>query len=143
MRTVENRCEMTIAMRLRVSSRKCSNTSASAAASFAAVLEPLAELRAVAGGERLHEFGREPLHGGAAPARLVFERAHVARADVLADQHLVAGEILEDHADALAQNGLVPILQIEPVEKDAAACRLVQPGEQLDQSGLARAVFPH
>jgi hypothetical protein len=68
------------------------------------------------------------LHGGLPPARLVFEGALVARADVFPHQHLVAGEILEYHADALAQNGLVPFLQIEAVEQDAAAGRACTTG---------------
>ena len=64
-----------------------------------------------------------PLRGGLAPARLVLEVALVAGADVLAHQHLVAREVLEDHADALAQRALVPLLQIEPFEQDAPGGR--------------------
>ena len=61
-----------------------------------------------------------PFLGRLAPARLVVEIAHVAGADVLADAELVAGEVLEDHADALAQRGLVPVAQVEAVERDRA-----------------------
>ena len=135
-----------MAMRLRVSSRKCSKTSASAprvdgggglvqhqdvrlvahegarqgdllplaARQLAAVLEPFAELRVVPGGQRLDEVRGQALRRGAAPARLVVEGAHIARADVLAHQHLIAGKILENHADALAQRGLIPLLRSSP-----------------------------
>ena len=99
-----------------------------AAGQFATVLEPLAELGAVSRGQRLDEFGRKPLHRGAAPARLVVERPHVARADVLSDEHLIAGEILEDHADALAQGGLVPLPQIQAIQQDTALRRLIKDG---------------
>ncbi len=65
----------------------------------------------------------------------------VTRADVLADQHLIANEILEDHADTFAERALIPLLQIEPIEQDAPARRRIQPREQLDERGLAGAVF--
>ena len=55
-----------------------------------------------------------------APARLVLEVLHVAGADVLAEQQLIAREVLEDHADAIAQRRLVPLAQILAVEQDAA-----------------------
>jgi hypothetical protein len=38
---------------------------------------------------------------------------------------------------------LVPFLQVEPVQQDAAARGLVEAGQQLDQRGFARAVLPH
>src|SRR3546814_12526457 len=58
-----------------------------------------------------------------------------------ADAHLVAREVLEDHADALQQGRLVPLLQVAAVEQDAAAVGRVQPGQPLDQGGLAGAVL--
>ena len=64
-----------------------------------------------------------PFRRRLAPARLVLEVPLVARADVLADQHLVAREVLEDDADALAQRALVPLRQVEAVEQDAAGRR--------------------
>ena len=54
---------------------------------------------------------------------------------------LVADEVLEDDADAPAQRGLVPVVEVEAVEHDAAAGRPVQAREQLDQRGLAGAVL--
>ena len=57
------------------------------------------------------------------------------------DQHLVAREILEDHADALPERRLVPLLEVEAVEQDPAAGRAIQAGQQLDQRGLAGAVL--
>ena len=72
---------------------------------------------------------------------LVFEGAHVTRADVFAHHELVAHEVLEDDADAPAQHGGVPFLQVAAVEQHAAMRGFVQARQQLDQRGLARAVF--
>ena len=54
------------------------------------------------------------------PARLVVERRDVAGADVLADQQLIADEVLEDDADRAAQRAGVPLAQVEAVEQDRA-----------------------
>src|SRR3984957_15399578 len=109
---------------------------------LAAILEPLAQLGVIARGQVLHEFRRQTLSRGAAPALLIVEGAYVARTDIFADHHLVASEVLEDDADAPAQRGLIPLLQIEPIQEDSSPGGLVQAGEQLDQGGLARAVLP-
>ena len=58
---------------------------------------------------------------------LVLEMRDVAGADVLADQQLVAREVLEDHADARAQRRSAPLGESRAVEQDAAryrACRV-------------------
>src|SRR6186713_1885232 len=172
MRTVENRCEMTMAMRLPMSERKCSNTSASAAASIAAVgssstrmsaslrmnarqrdllplaarelpavLEPLAELRVEPQRHGIDERRGFSRVCGFLPARLIVEGAHVTRADVFAHHELVAHEVLEDNADAAAQHGGVPFLQVTTVEQHPTMGGRVQARQQLDQGGLARAVF--
>ena len=52
--------------------------------------------------QRSDELGGLALRGGLAPALLILERGDVAGADVLADRQLIAVEVLEDHADALA-----------------------------------------
>ncbi len=64
----------------------------------------------------------------------------VARADVLAHQHLVAHIVLEDDAEAAAQRIHIPIGQVAAIEEDAAGGWHIQPRQQLDQRGLARAV---
>src|ERR1035441_400894 len=96
---------------------------------FAPVLEPLAELRAVAGRQLLDEFGRQTLHGGAAPTAFILECANVAGTDVLAHQCWIAGKILKYHSDALPQSGFVPLVQGESIEQDPAAGRPVKAGE--------------
>ena len=78
---------------------------------------------------------------GFAPALLVFERAHVARADVFAHHELVAHEVLEDDADAPAEHGRVPFLQVAAIEQHASMRGFVQACQELDQRGLARAVL--
>ncbi len=68
--------------------------------------------------------------GGLLPARLVVEPADVAGADVLADEELVAHEVLEDDADPPPQRFRIPLAQVEAVEHDAPRRRLVEPGER-------------
>ena len=63
------------------------------------------------------------------PAFAILEVAHVAGADVLAHHELVAHEVLEDDADAPAQHGGVPLLQVAAVEQDAPVGGLVEPRE--------------
>ena len=67
-----------------------------------------------------------PCAGRFAPAFAIFEVAHVTRADVLAHHELVAHEVLEDDADAAAQHGRVPLLQVATVEQHATVRGLVQ-----------------
>src|SRR5690606_9012069 len=90
---------------------------------LAAFGEPLPELRVVAARKLLDEFGGAAFLGRLAPAGFVLEERLVARADVLPDPHLVAGEVLEDHADALAERLLVPVFEVATVEKDTAGGR--------------------
>ena len=82
-----------------------------------------------------------PSSRGLAPARLVLEVRDVAGADVLADLELVAREVLEDDADAPAQRAGLPVVEVEPVEQDAALVGPVQARQQLDQRRLAGAVL--
>src|ERR1035438_5470129 len=102
------------------------------AGQFAAVLEPSAELGPVTVRQLVDEFRGKPLHRRTAPARLVIEGLLVAGANVLADHHLVARKILENHADAPPQRALVPFAKIHAVEQDAPARRRIQPRQQLD-----------
>jgi hypothetical protein len=91
----------------------------------------------IARGQGLDEVARPPLIGRRAPARLVLEIPLIAGADVFTDQHLIAGKVLEDDTDALAQRALIPQRQILPVEQDPACRGCVQAGQQLDQGGFA------
>ena len=108
---------------------------------LAAALEPAAELRLVGERELGDERGSHALLRGLRPARLLLEGSDVADADVLADQELVADEVLEDDADAVAERRDVPLGQVGAVEDDAAAGRFVEPGEELDERGLAGPVL--
>src|SRR3546814_17239972 len=83
--------------------------------------------------QRLDKRRSHPLLRRFAPALRRVEAAHVAGTDVLADDQLIACEILENHADARAQCMLVPFLQVETVEQHAAFTRLVEPRQQLDR----------
>ena len=94
-----------------------------AAGELAALAEPLAELGAIARGQRLDELARPALHRRRTPALLVLEEALIARPHVLAHQHLVAREVLEDDADPLAERYLVPIPEVLTVEDDSPGAR--------------------
>ena len=87
-----------------------------AARQFAPVLEPLAKLGVISAGKLFHEFRRQALGGGIAPARLIIESADIAGADIFAHQHLIARKVLKYDADALAQSCFIPIREVEPVE---------------------------
>src|SRR5690606_20236586 len=108
---------------------------------LAPVLEPHPELRPIAARELIDELARAPFLGGFAPALFVVEEPLVAGADVLADHHLVAREVLEDHADPLAERALVPLLEIPSVEQDPAGGRPIEPRQELDQRRLPGAVL--
>src|SRR5882757_8750247 len=83
------------------------------------ILEPFAELGFVAPGKRLNELARPALLRGLPPARLVLEELLIAGPHVLADEHLVAGKVLEDDTYPLAQGRLVPLGKILAVEQNA------------------------
>ena len=63
--------------------------------------------------------------------------------DVVARRQVVAHEILEDHAHRAAQRVQVIVAQVAAIEQDAAFVGVVEPGQQLDERGLARAVLAH
>ena len=89
----------------------------------------------------LDEFARATFLGSLAPTRLVFEILLVARAHVFADQHLIAGKVLENDTQPLAQSRLVPLGQILAVEANPSRCRLIQTSQQLDERGFSRPVL--
>src|SRR6185437_11371339 len=113
------------------------------AGKLTAFLEPLAELRVVSLRQRLDEGARPALDRGVVPARLILEIALVTRSHVLADAHLVAGEILENHADPLPQRALIEAREVFAVEENPAARRRIEPCQQLDERRLAGAVLAH
>src|SRR5262249_45614883 len=112
-----------------------------AARELASTFEPPTELRLVLLRQLFDEIIRHALHRRFAPAKLVFETIDVARTDVLADDELIAAEVLEDDADATTQRIRVPFAQVQTVEEDAPLRRLVQSCEQLDERRLGGAVL--
>ena len=65
----------------------------------------------------------------------------LADADVLVEAHVVAHEVLEDHADRPAHRRQVVVAQVDAVEQDAPLGRIVEPRQQLGERRLARAVL--
>jgi hypothetical protein len=96
------------------------------AGELAAIAEPFAELRVVAGRQLGDELARLTLGRGLAPALLVLEEALIPGADILPDEHLVARKILKDDADALAQRALLPLGEILAIEQDPSGAGRVQ-----------------
>src|SRR5207244_4006858 len=56
---------------------------------------------------------------------LVVQRLHLAHPDVLLQDEIVAHEVLENHADVLAQADQVIVAQVDTVEQDATFVRVV------------------
>ena len=67
-----------------------------------------------------------------------FDAAH---GDVFARRHFVAHEVLKDDADLGVQVGQVVLAQIDAIEQDLAFGGIVEPRDELDDGGLALAVF--
>src|ERR1019366_6682003 len=61
--------------------------------------------------------------------------------NILARGHLIAHEVLEDHADFPIEIFEVVFPQIDAVEKNLSGGRVIQPSHQLYDSGLALAVL--
>ena len=108
---------------------------------LASTFEPATQLRFVALGHVLDERCGHAGFGGLRPTLGVVNVANIPGTNVFADRELVAAKVLKDDANALAQGFDVPVLQVQPVEEDVALGRLVEPGQQLYQCRLARAVF--
>ena len=66
---------------------------------------------------------------------------NAAHGDVFARRHLVAHEVLEDDADLRVQIVQVVFAQIDAIEQNLAFGRIVEPRDELDDGGLALAVF--
>src|SRR3982751_2576378 len=68
-------------------------------------------------------------------------RLDLANADVLIEPHVVAHEVLEDHADLAPQRREVVVPEVDAIQANAAFRWIVQAREQLGQRRLARAVL--
>ena len=64
-------------------------------------------------------------------------------ADVLAQDEIVAHEILEDDADVFAETVEVVVAEIDPIQEDSALVGIVEARQQLHQRRLPGAVFPY
>src|SRR3954471_12504050 len=64
----------------------------------------------------------------------------LADGDILVEAHVVAHEILEDHADGAADRGEIVVAKIAAVEEDPALGRIVQPTQELHERRLPGAV---
>src|SRR5690348_9885608 len=67
-------------------------------------------------------------------------RLDLAKANVFSRRQMIAHKILEDDADLLAQIERIDLSNIDAVEKNDAFGGIVQPREELDQCGFARAI---
>ena len=71
----------------------------------------------------------------------VLQSLRCAHGDVFAGSHLVAHEILKDHADLAIQIVEVVFAKIDPIEQDLSFGGIVESGDQFDDGGFAFAVL--
>ena len=76
-------------------------------------------------------------------AHLCVARAGAAIADIGGDRAMQERGVLRHHADRRAQAFLRDAADVLPVDADAAVLQLIEPQQQIDQRGLARARAPH
>ena len=88
-------------------------------------------------------LGGLPSLRGPQQARLVRHGIDLPEADVLPHRQVVVDEILQDNAQGLPQIVDIVFSQVHPIQQYSAPGRVVEPGEKLDQGGLARAVGAH
>ncbi len=114
-----------------------------AAGELLSLLEPAAEHGVDLLRELLDDRSGAAVFHRALDATAVFQGRDPADADVLSRRPLVADEILEEDADAVAQVPDVHVAQVDSAVIDGAFGRVVEAHEQLDQRALAGAVFAH
>ena len=106
-----------------------------------ALVEGLAENRFVAVGQPADDVMGAGLLGGGLHERSLVNGVDLSQADVIRSGHVVAEEVLVDDADVATIVLQVVVPQIPTVQQDATLARVVQPGQQFDERGLASTVF--
>ena len=84
----------------------------------------------------------DKLVGGSHPGRLLHQverRIRHAVGNIALHRIGKQEDILHDHADAAAQFLQVVIAHIDIIDQDGAESRVIEPDDQVDQRGLARA----
>jgi len=71
----------------------------------------------------------------------VLDRLHAPESDVLADPHVIAHVVLENHSDLASQVLDRVIPQIDSVQQNTPGSGIVQPRQQLHESCLPGPVF--
>ena len=103
----------------------------------------LADDLVVAIGKLAYDLVHQAARGGANDAHTVIACLEAADGDVVGSGEVIAHKILKDDADVGAHLEQVVLAQVVPVEQNAAFVGIVEPRQQLDQRGLAGAVFPY
>ncbi len=106
-----------------------------------AVVETPAERLLVAQRQAVDETVGQTARRRFVDARAVLAVVDAPDADVVGRREMEADEILEDHADAGPELRKVVVAQVAPVEQHTTLGRIVEPGQQLDDRGLAGAVL--
>jgi hypothetical protein len=70
-------------------------------------------------------------------------RFDLTEANVFLYRQVITDEVLENHADLLAQRQRIDVAEIYPVDQDRAFGRIVEPAQELDQGRLTGAVVAH
>ena len=103
-------------------------------------IEPLSERRFVALRKTRDQTIGSGLPAGFEDRLAVGDGAEVSQTDVLRRGRLVGHVILKHAADLGAQVGGINVPDVDAVDQDAAVGRIVEPADQLEERGLARAV---
>src|ERR1700730_11733381 len=100
------------------------------------ILKPFAQLSLVPRRKGLNELTSPTLLRRLPPSRFVFKELLIPSANVLPNQHLVPGEVLEYHPNPLPQRRFVPFRKMLTIQQNAPRGWLIQPRQQLDQRRL-------
>ena len=79
--------------------------------------------------------------GGGPQSGVVLDQRHAAGADVIADGHVVTEEILKDDPDLAVEVFNTVVAQVRAIQQDSPLGRVIQPGEQFHQRGLAFSIL--
>ncbi len=87
-------------------------------------------------------FRRQRFSRTVLDALLVVAFFDPADGNVLPRRKLVAEEVLKNHADIIPQRTELILLQVAAIQQDTPFAGFIEPGQQLDQRGLAGTVLP-
>ena len=107
---------------------------------YAVPVEIAHELGVIAARQSGNKGIRAGFPGGLPDLFGAFFGRKIAETDVVRDADGIFAEILKNDAEEVVKRGGFIVAQVVPVQQDLALGGVVQPREELDERGLARAV---